>query len=138
MTTSSRRRFLAHSLGSLGGWASAGWTSPVRAAEDALYAAPFAADITHPLGELLSGGLCKPTTSIEHPLMAKGVVLRDAGGTYVLCALDLCELCNGSYDALQKTIAAAAGAAPDHVAVQTLHQHRANVVDMDSQGAAII
>ena len=69
--------------------------------------APFCADITPPIGEPICGGLCPPTESIEHPLLAKGVVLRDGGGTYVLCVMDLCGLCMDAYDLCRQRIAAA-------------------------------
>ena len=42
-------------------------------------------------------------------------------------------LCNGAHDALQSTIAVAAGTDAAHVAVQSLHQHSAPVVDTDAQ-----
>jgi len=71
--------------------------------------------------------------TVEQPLLAKGIVLEAGAERYVLCALDWCELCNGTRDSLQKKIAAAAGADPAHVAVQCVHQHTAPLVDMDAQ-----
>jgi len=98
-----------------------------------LRVAPFIADITPPMGEPICGGLCKPTESIEHPLLAKGVVLQDGGGTYVLCVMDLAGLCMEPYDLARQRIAAAAGTAASHVAVHAVHQHTANTLDLDSQ-----
>jgi hypothetical protein len=71
--------------------------------------------------------------TVEQPLLAKGIVLEAGAERYVLCALDWCELCNGTRDSLQKKIAAAAGADPAHVALQCVHQHTAPLVDMDAQ-----
>jgi hypothetical protein len=76
---------------------------------------------------------CDPLRTVEEPLLAKGIVLEAAGQRYVLCALDWCELCNGSYDAMRSKIAQAAGTVTSHVALQTIHQHTAPMVDMDSQ-----
>jgi hypothetical protein len=66
-------------------------------------------------------------------LLAKGIVLRDAGGAYVLCALDWCEIHNGSYELFRQKIAKAARTSPSRVAVQTLHQHTAPAYDTETQ-----
>src|SRR2546426_427413 len=97
--------------------------------------APFVADVTPRLGDTLVFGLAAdPTVAvIEHPLLAKGVVLRDAGGTYVLCALDWCALGNDAYDLFRDRIAQAAGTSPSHVAVHTVQQHTAPGVDINAQ-----
>jgi hypothetical protein len=94
-----------------------------------LQATVFATDITPPLGDGVGIGFMPETLSVEHSLSARGIVLRDAGGTYVLCALDLCGLCNDSYDLFRERIARAAGTQPSHVAVQSLHQHTAPIFD---------
>jgi hypothetical protein len=88
--------------------------------------------VTPPLGEPL-GFTYPPTRVVEHPLLAKGIVLRDAGGTYVLCALDWCEIHNDSYQLFRQKIAKAAGTSPSRVAVQTLHQHTAPAYDTNTQ-----
>jgi len=98
-----------------------------------LRVAPFVADITPPIGEPICGGLCKPTESIEHPLLAKGVVLRDGQNTYVLCVMDLTGLCMEAHDLARQRIAEAAGTLPSRVAVHAVHQHTANTLDLDSQ-----
>jgi len=117
-----------------------GWTvlftSPLaasQAGEKGLRVAAFAADITPPVGEPLVGGLCRPVATIEHPLLAKGVVLEDAGGTYVLCSLDLCALCNGSYDRFREAIAEAAGTSPSRVDLHEVQQHTASILDAEVQ-----
>lgn len=91
--------------------------------------ASFEADITPPIGPGVGIGFIRETKSIEHPLMARGVVLKDAAGTYVLCAVDLTGLCNESYDLFRERIADAARTTPDRVAVQSVHQHTAPCFD---------
>ncbi len=100
-------------------------------AADELRVATFQSDITPPLGQpMISGDALR---TVEQPLLAKGIVLQAGGERYVLCALDWCELCNGTHDRLQKQLAAAAGAEPAHVAIQCVHQHTAPLVDLDAQ-----
>lgn len=98
-----------------------------------LRVAPFVADITPSIGEPICGGLCKPTESIEHPLLAKGVVLRDDQNTYVLCMMDLTGLCMEAHDLARHRIAEAAGTSASRVAVHAVHQHTANTLNLDSQ-----
>jgi hypothetical protein len=96
-----------------------------------LRVATFACDLTPPLGQpLVSGDLLK---TVEHPLLAKGIVIDDGQARYVLCAVDWCELCNASHLLFRQKIAAAAGADVAHVAVQCLHQHSAPLADGDAQ-----
>lgn len=92
--------------------------------------ATFRSDITPPLGYLLISG--DPLETIESPLEAKGIVLEAQGTRYVLCALDWCEVCNGTHLVLRKRLAEAAGADVAHVAVQCVHQHTAPVVDVEA------
>jgi hypothetical protein len=101
------------------------------AASDGPRVATFCCDITPPLGQPMIS--CDLLRTVERPLLAKGIVLDADGQRCVLCALDWCLLCNGAYDAMRNRIAAAAGADPAHVAVQTVHQHTAPLVDMDAQ-----
>lgn len=93
--------------------------------------ATFACDVTPPLGTPIYSSL-KPLADIEHPLLAKGVIIEDAGGRSVLCAVDYCEFCNGVYDLYRRRVAEAAGTTLDRVAVQTVHQHTAPLVDSDA------
>ncbi len=129
-----RRRFLTGSLATLGSIA-ARTSAPARpkgAVRADAQITTFAADVTPPFGEPL-GFTYPPTRVAEHPLLAKGMVLRDAGGTYVLCALDWCEIHNDSYELFRQKIAKAAGTSPSRVAVQTLHQHTAPAYDTNAQ-----
>ena len=58
-----------------------------------LRVATFTCDLTPPLGSLSFPSM-KPLENIEHPLLAKGIVLDDGQHRYVLCAVDWCEICN--------------------------------------------
>ena len=96
-----------------------------------LRVATFRCDITPPLGQPMFA--CDALRTVEQPLLAKGIVLEANGQRYVLCALDWCLLCNGAYEALRGKIAAATNTDVAHVAVQTVHQHTAPLVDSDAQ-----
>ena len=93
--------------------------------------ATFSCDVTPPLGTPIYSSL-KPLEVVEYPLLAKGVIIEDAGGRSVLCAVDYCEFCNGVYDLYRRRVAEAAGTTPDRVAVQTVHQHTAPMADSDA------
>ena len=94
---------------------------------------PFQAEITPPIGQPIGMGFVDYARSVEHPLLAKGVVLRDKGGTYVLCTLDLMEIHNETYDVLRQMIAKAAGTSERRVALHVLHQHTAPALDETAQ-----
>lgn len=96
-----------------------------------LRVATFSSDITPPLGQPMFS--CDPLETVELPLLAKGIVLEAEGQRYVLCALDWCELCNESYQTIRAQVAEAAGADVSHVAIQTVHQHTAPLIDMGAQ-----
>ncbi len=101
---------------------------PARAADDVtLRVATFSADVTPPLGSFIYG--IKPLETIEHPLLAKGIVLEDGGRRYVLCAVDYCMLSNGTHTLFRRKLAEAAGTDISRVAVQTVHVHTAPLVD---------
>lgn len=106
-------------------------TTTVRAAENVRRIASFSCDVTPPLGTPIYSSL-KPLEVVEYPLLAKGIIIEDAGGRSVLCAIDWCELCNGVYDLYRTRIAEAAGTTVDRVAVQTVHQHTAPMADSDA------
>ncbi len=108
-------------------------SAPVIWAEPAgqLRVATFSCDITPPLGQPMFS--CDPLETVELPLLAKGVVLEAEGQRYVLCALDWCELCNESYQVIRTKIAETAGANTAHVAVQTVHQHTAPIIDIGAR-----
>jgi hypothetical protein len=94
--------------------------------------ATAAVDVSPPLHRRVCVGFVPAFTEIEHPLLAKIVLLRDSQGVYVLCAIDYEGLCNDSYDLFRAKIAAAAGTTPSRVAVQSLHQHTAPVFDANA------
>jgi hypothetical protein len=87
-------------------------------------------DVTLPLGDRLYS---YPLETVEHPLLAKGVVLDDRGKRCVLCAVDWCTLRNAAHEMFQTKIAAAAGTEPSRVAVQCVHQHTAPSFDASAQ-----
>jgi hypothetical protein len=95
--------------------------------------ATFRVDVTPPLGSPLVGGWVPPLVAVDDPLWAKGIVLEDRGQRYVLCALDYCELRNSSHTFFREQLAAAAGTEPSRVAVQSLHQHTAPLIDEPAQ-----
>ncbi len=94
--------------------------------------ATFSCDVTPPLGghPLI---WITPATTIEDPLLAKGVIIEHGKQRYVLCAMDWCGLCNGTYRQLRHKIAQAAGTQPSQVALHTVHQHTAPYTDGDAQ-----
>ena len=93
----------------------------------------FAVDITPPVGRPIGLGFIPTLLTVEHPLMAKGVVLRDTHGSYVLCTLDWMEVHGDSYDLLRESIAVAAQIPPSHVALQCVHQHTAPAISSAAQ-----
>lgn len=104
----------------------------VAADRPPLRAATFRSDVTPPLG-FPSYPSFGPLETVEHPLLAKGVVLDDGARRYVLCAVDWCVLSNSSRLRFRQTIADAAGTDVAAVAVQMVHQHTALLVDIDAQ-----
>jgi hypothetical protein len=105
----------------------------VPAAADGLRVAPFSADITPDVGEPLTGGFTKPVATVEHPLLAKGIVLLDGGERYVLCSLDVALVGNQTYALFRERLAAAANTIPDRVALHEVQQHTAPAIDLDVQ-----
>lgn len=103
---------------------------PVNGAE--LSIGFFSVDITPPAGEGACLGFMPSVDQIEHPLLLKGIVLRGARGTWVLAAADLCGICNSSHDRLRRVLAEAVDSTEDCIVVQSLHQHTAPVLDLDS------
>lgn len=107
------------------------YSMPSVWASGEMQVATFCCDITPTLGQPMFA--CDALRTVEQPLLAKGIVLDAGGQRYVICAFDWCMLCNGTHDVVRGMIAAAAGADIDHVAVQTVHQHTAPLVDGDAQ-----
>ena len=110
------------------------WTWSPRSFTEAaeLRVATFRCDVTPPLGYLTYPPTFKPLEKIEHPLLAKGIVLDDGGRRYVLCAIDWCALCNSTHDLFRRKVAEGAGTDPTRVAVHTIHQHTAPLADNDA------
>jgi hypothetical protein len=106
-------------------------TSTVLGAEPLLRVATFRCDVTPPFGEPIYSSY-QPLATVEHPLLAKGVVIEDGRARYILCALDWCEVCNGTHTLFREKMAAAAGTDASRVAVQTIHQHTAPMGDGDA------
>lgn len=92
--------------------------------------ATFACDVTLPLGTPIYSSY-EPLKTIEHPLLAKGVVIEENDTRYVVCAVDWCQLRNSTYDTFRRKVACAAETSEAHVAVQTVHQHTAPISDAD-------
>ena len=97
-----------------------------------LRVATFRCDVTPPLGFVTFPPTFKPLETIEHPLLAKGIVLDDGQRRYVLCAIDWCTLCNSTHDLFRRKLAEGAGTDPARVAVHTVHQHTAPTADNDA------
>ncbi|HYK89151.1 MAG TPA: hypothetical protein VE398_10295 [Acidobacteriota bacterium] len=105
------------------------WNCAVFGASQ-LRLATFRCEVTPALGEPLIW--VTPATKVEGPLWAKGVVLDDGRARYVLCAVDWCGIGGAAYELFREKIAAAAGIGPEHVALQSVHQHTAPYVDGDA------
>ncbi|MCX5756949.1 MAG: hypothetical protein NTU83_00275 [Candidatus Hydrogenedentes bacterium] len=128
----SRRRFLAAGMATGGILFSGKGMAAIKSKQRI---ATFRCDVTPPLGTPIYSGY-KPLATIEHPLLAKGIVLEDRGKRYVLCAVDWCELNNGTHTSFCKAVAKAAGTDPGFVAIQTVHQHTAPMADADAMRMA--
>jgi hypothetical protein len=119
------RLVLAFSLA----FASCFLAAPAEAADAAtLRLATFECDATPPVGSWL---YTEPLKTIEHPLLAKGIVLDDGSHRYVLAAIDWCVLAGSTHLPLRKQLAEAAGTDVGRVMVQCVHQHTAPVFDGD-------
>jgi len=96
--------------------------------------ATFQADITPPIGQPIGLGFIPQFQTVEHPLLAKGLVFYGPRGPIcVLCTLDWMEVHNASHRVLREQIAAAANISPDHVALQAIHQHTAPAISSEAQ-----
>ncbi len=101
-------------------------------ASSGVRAAVFSCEITPPVGSPLEE--CNPpvATSIDVPLLAKGVILAGDRTCYALCALDYCELRVGAHDLVRRKIANALGVNELQVEVHCLHQHDAPLYDTNA------
>ena len=102
------------------------------AAEPVLQLATFRADVTPSIGDGPCVGFMPKIASVEHPLELRGIVLRANGQSFVIAALDYQGLCNSSDDEFRQLMAEAAGTTVGRVALQSLHQHTAPVLDADA------
>ncbi len=98
-------------------------------AQDTIKLATFRSDVTPPPGAPLCGGLVKAVEGVSEPRLALGVVILGADKPIVLCAVDWCEIRGADHVRWCAELARAAGTTPDHVAVQSLHQHNAPIAD---------
>jgi hypothetical protein len=89
--------------------------------------------VTPPLGEPVGQGFIPVLKTAEHPLLARGILLRDRDMSCVVCTLDWMEVHNDSYDFLREAIARAAEVPVSRVALHTLHQHTAPAIDTAAQ-----
>ncbi len=96
----------------------------------AVQIAVFRADVTPPLGAPLCGGLVKPAAGVSEPLLALGVVLLgDDEKPVVLCAVDYCDIRAADHLHWREALAGATGTSAERVALHSLHQHNAPLVD---------
>jgi len=95
-----------------------------------LNVATFQCDVTPPIGHWLYG---HPLKTVEHPLLAKGVVLEQGGRRYVLCAIDWCVLSGGAHALLREKLAAGAATDPANTAIQCVHVHTAPILDTEAK-----
>ncbi len=99
----------------------------------AVQIATFRADVTPPVGAPLCGGLVKPAVGVSEPLLALGVVLLSDEKPVVLCAVDFCEIRGADHIHWREVLAKAAGTSAERVALHSLHQHNAPLVDTEAQ-----
>lgn len=105
----------------------------IRASQAAeLSLATFRVDVTPPIGDGPCVGCMPKVARIEHPLELRGIVLRVGHDTYVISAIDFCGICNSSDDTLRDALAQAAKTTRERVALQSLHQHTAPILDLDA------
>ncbi|MFP6763121.1 MAG: carbohydrate-binding family 9-like protein, partial [Planctomycetaceae bacterium] len=106
----------------------------IDAADSApLRIATFSVDITPQPGQPVGLGFIPVLKTVEHPLLARGILLQDAGVSCVICTLDWMEVHNESYDLLRHSIATAAGVSESNVALHCLHQHTAPAISTAAQ-----
>ena len=93
--------------------------------------ATFDVDATPPLGYMMA---YDPVVRLDAmTLRCRGVVLLGQAEPIVLCAVDWIGIANEAHDAFRERLAKAAGTTPDRVAVHTLHQHDAPLVDFTAE-----
>ncbi len=103
------------------------------AADAPLRIATFQADVTPPIGAVLSHGNVAPAREIVDPLTARGLILFAEGQPIVLCSVDWVGIGNLAHDAWRQALAQAAGTSPDRVVVHVVHQHDAPGIDFSTE-----
>ncbi len=98
-----------------------------------LFTTTFSVEITPPLGQPVGLGFIPILQTAEHPLLARGILLRDSETSCVICTLDWMEVHNESHDYLRASIGKAAGVERSHVAIHCLHQHTAPAMSTAAQ-----
>jgi hypothetical protein len=95
-----------------------------------LHVATFSCDVTPPIGSPLEESDPPFATSVDTPLLAKGVILSDGRTRYALCAFDYCELHTSAHDLFRRKIANAIEVNELQVEVHCIHQHDAPLYDI--------
>lgn len=91
-----------------------------------LRVATFKVDVTPSPGSPLCDGLVPPSTGVNDPLSARGIILQgDKQAPVVMVAFDWVGIGNEGHDAFRKAIAEACNTPIDRVCVHALHQHDA-------------
>ncbi|MBI4023589.1 MAG: neutral/alkaline non-lysosomal ceramidase N-terminal domain-containing protein [Verrucomicrobia bacterium] len=95
--------------------------------------APFAVDVTPPIGHPLGGGFVPPAAALRDPLYARGLILDDRHTRVVLCAIDFCVLDNSAHRQVSEALARGARTVIGYVTAHTVHQHDAPSVRADAE-----
>lgn len=111
------------SLGAVS-WAEENEQAPLRLAR-------FDLDVTPPVGTHMAYDLVRRHDELT--LRCRGVVILGSDQPIVLCAIDWIGVANASHDAFRETLADAAGATRERVAVHALHQHDAPGSDFTAE-----
>lgn len=108
-------------------------TAEARPPGGGLRLTTFRSDVTPVLDGSYQGGWGQPLARQDSTLWAKGIVLEDAHGRYVLCAIDWCTLWNSAHALFRQKLAEGAQTEVSHVVIQCVHQHTAPSVNRDAQ-----
>ncbi len=95
--------------------------------------ATFRAEVTPPIGSPLCAGMVAPARRIADPLLAIGAIILGDDAPIVICAVDWCEVNDDAHAAWRDELARALDTLPERVALHTVHQHNAPIVDLEAQ-----
>jgi len=131
MASQTRRRF----IGSLSVTLAASQLAEgfAQAAAPSWRLAAFNVDVTPRIGHPLLGNLYRPSTGVDDPLSARGLVLYGPAPAIVIVAVDWCELRNDAFDRWRQALAEAAKTTTYRVLVTAVHQHDAPYFDLTAQ-----